>query len=149
VLLCQKHVVQIRAAAEHWDGSGAMVFTGVAGVYKASKGPCTEDDELHGPGTDERIDRLLNAENAALEVGCNVVRLVGLYHRTRGAHTFFLRQGNVARNGANVVNLIHYEDAACLCRAVRLLCCSAPVFRRLQQSRSVLDSMPKCARLPA
>ena len=36
----------------------------------------------------------------------------------RGAHTFFLRQGQVARWGGYTVNLIHYEDAASLCVAV-------------------------------
>lgn len=42
----------------------------------------------------------------------NVVRYVGLYHCNRGAHTFFLRQGTVARPGSYLVNLLHYEDAA-------------------------------------
>lgn len=36
----------------------------------------------------------------------------------RGAHTFFLRQGEVQRWGGYTVNLIHYEDAAELCLAV-------------------------------
>ena len=36
----------------------------------------------------------------------------------RGAHTFFLKQGQVARWGGYNVNLIHYEDAAGLCVAV-------------------------------
>lgn len=35
----------------------------------------------------------------------------------RGAHTFFLRQGEVPRWGGYTVNLIHYEDAAGLCLA--------------------------------
>ena len=35
----------------------------------------------------------------------------------RGAHTFFLRQGEVARWAGYTVNLIHYEDAASLCLA--------------------------------
>ena len=35
-----------------------------------------------------------------------------------GAHTFFLRQGEVARWGGYTVNLIHYQDAAALCCAV-------------------------------
>jgi hypothetical protein len=35
----------------------------------------------------------------------------------RGAHTFFLRQGEVARWEGYTVNLIHYEDAASLCLA--------------------------------
>lgn len=40
----------------------------------------------------------------------------------RGAHTFFLRQGEVPRWGGHVVNLIHYEDAAALCVKARLCC---------------------------
>ena len=53
-----------------------------------------------------------------MEVGGNVVRLVGLYHSLRGAHTFFLRMGEVDRWGGYIINLIHYEDAAALCLAV-------------------------------
>ena len=41
----------------------------------------------------------------------------------RGAHTFFLRQGEVARWGGYTVNLIHYEDAAGLCLAVLQVSC--------------------------
>lgn len=37
----------------------------------------------------------------------------------RGAHTFFLKQGEVARWAGYTVNLIHYEDAASLIVAVR------------------------------
>ena len=37
----------------------------------------------------------------------------------RGAHTFFLRTGEVPRWGGYTVNLIHYEDAASLSAAVR------------------------------
>ena len=45
-----------------------------------------------------------------------MIRYVGLYHATRGAHTFFLRapEGKVDRPGNYVINLIHYEDAASL-----------------------------------
>ena len=43
-------------------------------------------------------------------------RLLTVPHR--GAHTFFLRQGDVPRWGGYTVNLIHYEDAAALCLAV-------------------------------
>ena len=39
----------------------------------------------------------------------------------RGAHTFFIKQGKVARWGGYTVNLIHYEDAASLSIAVSLL----------------------------
>ena len=64
------------------------------------------------------LHRLLNGEAAAISVGGCAVRLVGLYHSQRGAHTFFLRAGEVARWGGYVINLIHYEDAAALCLAV-------------------------------
>ena len=63
--------------------------------------------------------RLLFGERAALDAGGCVVRLVGLYHALRGAHTFFLRAGEVDRWGGYIINLIHYEDAASLCLAVR------------------------------
>ena len=63
--------------------------------------------------------RLLFGERAALDAGGCVVRLVGLYHSLRGAHTFFLRAGQVDRWGGYTINLIHYEDAASLCLAVR------------------------------
>jgi len=96
-----------------------MAYSGVASVYRTSNGPCDEDDELQAAGTSDRIDRLLGAEAAVLEAGGNVVRLVGLYHRTRGPHTFFLKKGTVERNGEGVVNMIHYEDAARLMLAVR------------------------------
>jgi hypothetical protein len=49
-----------------------------------------------------------------------VLRLVGLYHCQRGAHTYFLKVKDVPRPGAYVVNLIHYEDAARLSMSVRL-----------------------------
>ena len=56
------------------------------------------------------------------------MRLVGLYHAQRGAHTFFLRAGEVSRWGGYVINLIHYEDAASLCVAVCPEPCSALPF---------------------
>ncbi len=37
---------------------------------------------------------------------------------SRGAHTAFLRMGQVPRWGGYTVNLIHYEDAASLTAAV-------------------------------
>ena len=47
-----------------------------------------------------------------MQAGGNVLRLVGLYHASRGPHTFFIKQGSVARYGGYVVNMLHYEDAA-------------------------------------
>ncbi len=61
------------------------------------------------------------------QAGGNVLRLVGLYHKTRGAHTFFMKAGDVARPGAYVVNLLHYEDAAGLAAAVSDALAHTPV----------------------
>ena len=102
-----------------WDGSGNFIFTSSAGVYDVNDGSeCSESSPTVAMGASPRTDVLLTAEQNALAAGGNVVRLVGLYHRTRGAHTFFLKQGNVARPGSYMVNLIHYEDAARLCASV-------------------------------
>ena len=65
-----------------------------------------------------RRRRLLAAESAVLGAGGCVVRLAGLYHARRGAHTFFLKAGRVERWGGYTVNLLHYEDAALLTAAV-------------------------------
>ncbi|KAF5840565.1 hypothetical protein DUNSADRAFT_16228 [Dunaliella salina] len=50
--------------------------------------------------------------------GGNVVRLVGLYHTHRGAHSYMLRAKEIQRPGDYVVNLLHYEDAARLTTSV-------------------------------
>lgn len=63
-------------------------------------------------------DKLLGAEAATVEAGGNVLRLVGLYHASRGPHTFFIKQGEVARWGGYTVNMLHYEDAARIAMAV-------------------------------
>eukprot|EP00193_Tetraselmis_chui_P021085 CAMPEP_0177796682 /NCGR_PEP_ID=MMETSP0491_2-20121128/26904_1 /TAXON_ID=63592 /ORGANISM="Tetraselmis chuii, Strain PLY429" /LENGTH=290 /DNA_ID=CAMNT_0019319611 /DNA_START=24 /DNA_END=893 /DNA_ORIENTATION=- len=73
-----------------------------------------EDSPLKPLGNSEQTDRLLLSEKAVMEAGGNVVRLVGLYHAQRGAHTFFLKKGEVERWGGYCINLIHYEDAASL-----------------------------------
>ena len=109
----------VKAALQLWDGTGSFVFTSSAGVYAVEDGSaCNEDAPVVAMGASPRTDTILSAEKAVLEAGGCVIRLVGLYHRTRGAHTFFLKQGEVARWGGYIVNLIHYEDAARLTGAV-------------------------------
>jgi hypothetical protein len=115
----EDYVGDVNAALNLWDGTGSFVFTSSAGVYAVEDGSaCDENAPLVPLGANPRTDALLNAEQAVLDAGGCVVRLVGLYHRTRGAHTFFLKQGEVARFGGYIVNLIHYEDAASLTGAI-------------------------------
>jgi len=109
----------VKKALERWDGSGNFVFTSSAGVFSVNDGStCDESSPVVPMGANPRTDALLQAEQAVLDAGGCVMRLVGLYHRTRGPHTFFLKQGQVARWGGYVVNMIHYEDAASICAAV-------------------------------
>lgn len=49
-----------------------------------------------------------------------MIRLAGLYHSTRGPHTFFAKKGTVERWGGRTINLLHYEDAANLVLKVLL-----------------------------
>ena len=111
---------QVAAATKLWDGSGSFVFTSSMSVCAAEDGSevneenCPLVPEGRGPST----DRLLAAEAAALSAGGNVLRLVGLYHAQRGPHTFFIRQGEIARYGGYTVNMLHYEDAASLAAAI-------------------------------
>jgi nucleoside-diphosphate-sugar epimerase len=110
----------VAAATKLWDGTGSFVFTSSMSVCAAEDGGEVSDEvcPLVPPGKAPGTDRLLGAEGAALAAGGNVVRLVGLYHAQRGPHTFFIRQGEVARYGGYTVNMLHYEDAAALAVAV-------------------------------
>lgn len=116
----ENYVEDIQTALDSsWDGTGNFVFTSSAGVYNVDDGSaCDETAPVIPLGREKRTDALLMAEQAVLDAGGCVVRLVGLYHRNRGPHTFFLKQGQVPRWGGAYVNLIHYEDAARLVFAV-------------------------------
>ncbi|KAK9814534.1 hypothetical protein WJX72_007487 [[Myrmecia] bisecta] len=114
-----EYVSEVKAAIQRWDGTGSFVFTSSGGLYTVDDGTqCNEDSAVVPMGQSDRNDRLLKAEQATLAAGGCVVRLVGLYHAQRGAHTFFLRMGKVPRWSGYTVNLIHYEDAASLSLAV-------------------------------
>ena len=116
----------VEEAAGQWDGTGTLLFTGSASVYAADGAAAVSErsETKLGGADDEKTDRLLRAEEAVLARGGCVVRLVGLYHSQRGAHTFFLKKQEVPRWGGYTINLLHYEDAAELC------------FRILQGGRS-------------
>ncbi|KAJ6848566.1 uncharacterized protein M6B38_275115 [Iris pallida] len=70
----------IRLAASNWSGEGSFLFTSSTSVYDCSNnGLCNEDSPLVPIGRNPRIDVLLKAENAVLEVGGTILRLAGLY----------------------------------------------------------------------
>lgn len=109
----------VSAATKQWDGTGSFVFTSSMSVCATDDGgEVNENCPLVPQGKSPSTDRLLGAEDAALSAGGNVLRLVGLYHAGRGPHTFFIKQGEVARYGGYTVNMLHYEDAARLALAI-------------------------------
>ncbi|GFR46023.1 hypothetical protein Agub_g7282 [Astrephomene gubernaculifera] len=121
----QDYVADVRSALSLWDGTGCFLFTSSMSVCAVDDGGAVDDmgEEGRGcplvtrgsaPGT----DKLLGAEEAVLQAGGCVLRLVGLYHANRGAHTYFIRAGSVPRPGGYLVNLLHYEDAAGLGAAI-------------------------------
>ncbi|GIL82117.1 hypothetical protein Vretimale_7121 [Volvox reticuliferus] len=108
------YVADVKAALQLWDGTGSFLFTSSMSVCSEDSGGEVTDENcpLVPIGAGASTDKLLGAEAATLEAGGNVLRLVGLYHANRGAHTYFIKVGTVPRPGAYVVNLLHYEDAA-------------------------------------
>lgn len=57
-LRCLAGVVQIRAAAQLWDGTGTLLFTGSAGLFTVDDGSqCNEDSPVAPLGVSERNDR--------------------------------------------------------------------------------------------
>ncbi|KAK9902760.1 hypothetical protein WJX75_005123 [Coccomyxa subellipsoidea] len=113
------YVAEVKAALQLWSGEGTFLYTGSAGIYATEDG--SQVDERSATvqlGKDDRTDRQLLVEEAVLDAGGCVVRLAGLYHAQRGAHTFFLKMGKVGRWAGYTVNLIHYEDAAELAAAI-------------------------------
>ncbi|KAG2493226.1 hypothetical protein HYH03_008642 [Edaphochlamys debaryana] len=114
------YVADVKAALALWDGTGSFVFTSSLSVCAVDDGGQVTDAAcpLVAEGAAASTDRLLGAEKAVIEGGGNVLRLVGLYHANRGAHTFFIKQGTVARPADYLVNLLHYEDAAGMAAAI-------------------------------
>uniref|UniRef100_A0A7S3BNN5 NAD-dependent epimerase/dehydratase domain-containing protein n=1 Tax=Prasinoderma singulare TaxID=676789 RepID=A0A7S3BNN5_9VIRI len=105
----------VYAACQQWNKAGGCVFTSSSAVYYGDDGAfCTEETPALPMGASERSDRLLRAEDACVNHGGCVVRLAGLYHAQRGAHMFYLKQGEVKGRGDALLNLIHYDDAASL-----------------------------------
>lgn len=110
---------EVTKSTKYYDKNfgGNFVFTSSAGVYAVKEGICFENSELEDITTGSaRIKRLFAAEKAATDAGGCVIRLSGLYHRDRGAHTYYLKGmrdgGTVEASKQTLLNLIHYDDAA-------------------------------------
>ena len=62
------------------------------------------------------INRSVEAEDLVLNSNLNkksILRLSGLYSSTRGPHSYWLKQiQSLPPDEGNIINLIHYEDAA-------------------------------------
>ncbi len=109
----EDYAAETQRAVELWSGTGRLVMTSSTAVYAESRGGiCTEASPL---ANDERAVRMLAAEATVRAAGGVILRLAGLYERTRGPQRVFLRRPASDRRPDGLVNLIHYEDATSLC----------------------------------
>lgn len=161
---------EVALAASAWwsrpppegDGAafGAFVHTSSTGVY-ADAAVVQEDSPTVARGASARTDGLLAAEDAALAAGGTVLRLAGLYTLRRGAHSYYMSQPSVAADGASLLNLVSYGDAAEAAVAALLrrpplgarallVCDGAPVGRARMVAACVASGLwPAGAREPA
>ena len=65
------------------------------------------DDAVKKKKEEGKNENYENYQNRAA-----VLRLAGLYHSLRGAHTYFMKAGTIESRPDALVNCIHYEDAA-------------------------------------
>eukprot|EP00252_Welwitschia_mirabilis_P025015 TRINITY_DN7660_c0_g1_i3.p1 TRINITY_DN7660_c0_g1~~TRINITY_DN7660_c0_g1_i3.p1 ORF type:complete len:240 (+),score=18.71 TRINITY_DN7660_c0_g1_i3:265-984(+) len=73
---------EVRYATSLWSGEGSFLFTSSSAVYDCKdNGLCSEDASIVPLGYSPRTDILIQAEEEALKVEGNVVRLAGLYFR--------------------------------------------------------------------
>jgi nucleoside-diphosphate-sugar epimerase len=90
-----------------WNRRGRFVFTSSTAVYadpSTASEVCTEGSPLKSPLSEHpRAAKLLACEEVCTQAGGTVVRLAGLYHAGRGAHSHFLKQGTLDSNGAALV----------------------------------------------
>jgi nucleoside-diphosphate-sugar epimerase len=110
----EDYTAEARRAVQLRDGRGRLVMTSSTAVYAEEDGGVV--DEGSPLASTERALRLLAAEETVRTAGGIVIRLAGLYDQERGPHRVFLRQGRSPRRGDGLLNLIHYDDAAELCR---------------------------------
>lgn len=115
----EDYPAEVRAATSLWSGKGSFLFTSSSAVYDSNDNKlCSEDSATVQMGRSHRTDILLMAEAEVLKLGGNVVRLAGLYKLDRGAHMYYLKKGTIDVCPEHIINLIHYEDAASLCKVI-------------------------------
>ena len=109
----EDYVGAVSSALKYWDSTApgaCFVLTSSAGVYAEDGGGVV--CETSPIGSDARTDRLVAAERAVLSAGGCVLRLAGLYLEERGAHAYWLSQGEVPQRPDGLINQINYRDAA-------------------------------------
>ena len=109
----EEYIKMIRKAGRRGK---RFVFTSSTSIYGKEGRDITEKSKVH------KEARLVDAEIAAKEGNEGmVVRLAGLYLKYRGAHSYYLKAGNIPGDSNGLLNLIHYDDAAsAVVKALRL-----------------------------
>lgn len=97
-------------ALKAWNRIGSAVFTSTSGVYLEDKGEYV--DEYSPTNALPKNAPTLKAEFEFVMRGGNVLRLAGLYDHERGPHIYYAKQNSSLKSGEDLINLIHYEDAA-------------------------------------
>jgi hypothetical protein len=129
---CSDYVGAINDAIRLWAGpigGGSLVFTSSLAVYGDSNGNIV-NEKFRLDTRSKRSTILINTEEAILQRNGIVIRLAGLYHNTRGPHTYWMNQAKAGQmiesNSDGYVNMIHYEDAASIVLAA--LASSKPYY---------------------
>ena len=102
-------------ATKQWDDQGQIVFSSSAGVYSENGGGLVT--ALSPVLDDDRTRAILETEDVFRVAGGTAVRFGGLFTATRGAHHFWAKKiaadpNYVVANGNQLLNMIHYDDAA-------------------------------------
>lgn len=104
------YVNSVRLCSELWSGSGAFVFTSSIGVYGENNGATVHENSDFKSTV--RAKQLLECERLVQSVGGTAIRLAGLYSVSRGPHAYYFRHGKVNGSKMDILNMIHYDDAA-------------------------------------
>ena len=125
----ENYPMALQQALQIWKGpcssssnDSSFVFTSSGAVYgnTDTEGPVfmvNEDTPVVQDPTQERVHRLVQAEQTVLQAGGTCLRLAGLYNLDRGAHNFWITSTHVKGDPGGLINQLHYDDAAAACVA--------------------------------